>query len=1112
MKNTDSLYINKLKFDPNLNKGFMAILVRRVRIVMLAILSLVFAGVFAFTSLPRELNPEIDLPIVNIVTTLPGASPTDVEKLVTKDIESAVADISGIDTMSSQSSNSVSVVTIQFLSSIDGDKALQEVKDKVDLVVSDLPEDASDPTVQKLDFNEQPVLTVALTGDTNRISLAQIAKSAQDTLESTSGVSRVSISGDEVDEIVVQINPESLTSYGVSPATVSQALQSNNVAFPAGTITVGQTEYTLTVNNEYSEIESVRNQVILVGNQPVTVGEIADVYYRSKPTNALVYSKPNIDQRYPAVELNIFKSDTATISDASTHAKAELETILQQYPEVEYIQIIDLSKDIDQQFAELGSNFQSTILLVFIILFAFLGLKQATVASLSIPLTFLSAFMIMSILGISLNFLSLFSLLLALGLVVDDAIVIVQATNQYSKKFTAEQSALLVFRDFVVPIWTTTLTTVWAFLPLLLATGIIGAFIKSIPIVVSATLISSTTIAVLLNIPLTVIFANAKSWPKRVRVALALLGFILLSTLIYNLVKGSPLSPVALIAFMILALLSWLARNQLLKQSSQLHATLQTKAPRYKNILNYLRDKNVLANGIIRFDRVANRYRDFLENTVENVIRRRLVYLFTTIFVVVSVLFLATGLLKTEFFPATGSENLYVNVEGPSGWPVETTDAVLQKVEAVVVEVPEVVSVITQTGSSFDPNGNSSSGANTGYLSITLSDESERKRDSIEIAQALREQLGSITEADVTVTELSGGPPAGAEFQVNIKGDDLEVLEQISNDFVAILNEIEGTVNVDTTLKQSAGEIQVNLIPQAVAERNLSAAQIGGFLRSALSGNQASTINIDDEDQDITITLNDKDTPIEQIQSIAIPGVQGQSYTLSEVATFSLETSPQSIVREDEQRVVRVLAGTTEDISSTEVLALFQEKAAEYELPRGYTWDVGGVNEENQRSVNSILQAMGVSVVLILITMVLQLESFRKSALVLSVIPLAVAGVFFNFTILRIPLSFPALIGVLALFGIVVNNSIMLVEKINQNINFGFKIKEAISDACSSRLEPILLTSLTTSAGLLPISISDPLWRGLGGAIIAGLSVSGVLILVVLPTLYYEVYKNEARR
>lgn len=1109
MSDTDSLYLQKLKFDPKLKKGLMWVLIHKVRIVMLIILSLIFAGVGSFIALPRELNPEVDIPIVNIVTTLPGASPTDVEQLVTTEIERAVADVSGIDTLTSSSTNSVSVVTIQFLSSEDPDDTLQRVKDRVDVIVTDLPEDASEPTVAKLDFNEQPVLTVALTGPVNQISLAQIASRIETNLEDTSGISRVDISGEEEEEIVVQVKPETLVSYQISPQAIANTIQSNNLKLPAGTIVIGNTEYSLTVGSEYTDIENVRNQIISLGNQTVTLGEIADIYYRSKPSDVLVYSVQTDGSRLPAVQLSIFKTDTATISDAANTAIRVLENELVAYPEVDYQTVLNVATDIEKQFNDLTSNFISTIALVFLILFAFLGIRQATVASISIPLTFLSAFIIMSILGISLNFLSLFSLLLALGLVVDDAIVIVQAANNYGKKFKPDEAALLVFRDFVVPIWSTTLTTVWAFLPLLLASGIIGAFIRSIPIVVSAALISSTTIAVFLNIPLTVIFAQLNDIPKRVRVSLALLSLVALIGLVYSLVQGSPWAPATIIAFIALLAVSWFARNQVLKLNSKLHKRLKHQVPAYKRALTWFNTHNIVSSGFIRFDRVAQRYQQFLNNTIESSFRRRLVYFITGVFIVVSILFLATGLLKNEFFPASDIENLYVNIEGPAGWTSRQTNTVLEQVEGMIAATPEIISIISQTGASFDPNsGGSGSGSNTGYISITLTPTENRERTSIEIAEEIRDLTESIQSADITVVELSGGPPAGAAFQVNIKGDDLAVLEQISNDFAAMVEQIEGTINVDTTLKQSAGEIQVNLIDQALAERNLSAVQVGSFIRTALSGNDVSTISLAEEDQDITITLSDKNTPIEQVQNLIIPGPSG-SYSLSEIATLTLETSPQSVVREDEQRVVRVLAGTSENASSTEVLADFQSLAEAYDMPEGYTWDVGGVNEENQRSINSILQAMSVSVILILITMVLQLESFRKAAIVLSVIPLAVAGVFFNFTIFQIPLSFPALIGVLALFGIVVNNSIMLVEKINQNLNFGFNLKDAITDACSTRIEPILLTSLTTSAGLLPITISDPLWRGLGGAIIAGLSVSGILILVLLPTLYYEIFRND---
>jgi multidrug efflux pump subunit AcrB len=324
---------------------------------------------------------------------------------------------------------------------------------------------------------------------------------------------------------------------------------------------------------------------------------------------------------------------------------------------------------------------------------------------------------------------------------------------------------------------------------------------------------------------------------------------------------------------------------------------------------------------------------------------------------------------------------------------------------------------------------------------------------------------------------------------------------------MAVLEEMPEAINVDTSLKQSAGQIKITLNESELRQRNLSAGQIGGWLRTAITGSETGDITVNSEDVDLVVRLAEGDQTLSMLQNLQLP-TQFGSYSLAEVADFSLETSPTAIEREGGDRVVRVTAAAN-NISATELLAKFQDQTQDYQIPTGYSWDVGGVNEENDKSVQSIIQAMGLSALLILITMVLQLNSFRKSLLVLSVIPLAVAGVFFNFTIMGIPLSFPALIGVLALFGIVVNNSIMLVEKINQNLKFGLPFLESVVDACASRIEAIFFTSVTTAIGLLPITISDPLWRGLGGAIIAGLSVSGTLILVLLPALFVEVFGED---
>ena len=1108
MPDTDSLYLNQLKFDPKLNGSWMHKLIKNVRLLFLVIFALIGAGIFSFITLPRELNPEVNIPIVNVVTTLPGASPGDVEKLITQEIEKEVQNVPALDQMTSNSSNSLSVVTLQFVSTEDPDEALDAVQQRVD-TITNLPEEASDPRVSKLDFNEQPVWIVALSGSVNRYSLTETAQAIADKLENTNGIRRVDISGDIEEEIAIKLKPETLIEYQVTANDINNALATNNITLPAGSITVNDLEYSLTVNNEFSTIEQIRQLPITNQGSIIALGQIADVYYQAKESDSKAYHRVASDQRNNAVQLSIYKSDTETIIGAVEKAQEILETETEKNNSVEYINVLNLSTDIDESFSELQSNFAQTIILVFILLFTFLGIRQASIASISIPLTFLSAFIIMNITGITLNFLSLFSLLLALGLVVDDAIVIVQAANNYGKKFSPVETGLLVFRDFVVPIWTTTLTTVWAFLPLLLATGIIGEFIKSIPVVVSATLLSSTTIAVLINIPLTTIIAKLQM-PKRVKIALAILAMISSAIIVASLAGSSPLKPLVIFAYILLLFVSVkssdLIKKQLKKRSKphKISGLITRQLQKFN-----LNSQNLVNQGIVDFGLVTKRYRNLLNAILEHRKNRYIVYLSSIGFVLLSFIFLGTGLLKNEFFPKSDNENLYINVEAPAGQVVEVTDNTLQDIEKQLIEYSEIATLTTLTGSNISPDdsGSGGSGSNRGYISVTLVDQGDRDRSSIEIAEAMRVQFAEIQTADVTVTETSGGPPAGADFQINIRGESLETLETIAEDFKTIVEAIPGTININTSLELTPGEVQVNLIPEELAERQLSAIQVGSWLRTAVSGSDNNTIRQDGDDLDLMVILDEEFQNLSQLQTLTLPSQMG-AYQLSEIATFSLETAPTSISREDGQRVVRVTAATSQGASSTEILSEFNKQVEDYQAPSGYSWDSGGVNEENNRSVQSILQAMSLSFILILITMVLQLESFRKAFIVMLVIPLAVAGVFFNFTILQIPLSFPALIGVLALFGIVVNNSIMLVEKINQNLKQGFSVKDAISDACSSRIEPIFLTSLTTSAGLLPITISDPLWRGLGGSIIAGLSVSGILILILLPTVYYEVFKE----
>lgn len=1106
MAEKESLYLQHLKFDERLNGSFIARYYSNTRLIILIILCLVVGGAIAFARLPRQLNPDVDIPIVSVSTTLPGAAPADVENLITEKIEKELTSIPNVDVIISSSNESFSIITVQFLGNVETDKAVDDVKQRVDLV-RDLPEDASDPVVQKLDFNDAPIWMLSITGEMDRLSLSKVATDLKDKLEDLSSIRNVTVQGAEEEEIVVELNSRALQELNIASGQITQALRSNDLSFPAGRIIVSETEYTLTIDNELQSVSQLRNLPVSVGGKFLPLGEIADIYLRTKENNSQTYYRQH-GKRVPSVQLSVYKSEGSSIDKSYDDAKQLINNEIKQYPSIAQHDIFNSAEETTKSFDNLQGNFVQSVILVLIALTLFLGARQAVIAAISLPLTIMCTFLFMGVTGISLNFLAIFSLLLAISLIGDDAIVIVQSSKQYQKHFPPFEAGLMVFKDFFIPIWTGTLTVVWSFVPLLLASGIIGKFIRPIPIVVSATLLSSTAIATLINLPLNIVLAQL-NLPGRLRVLLTLIGAVLSMVLVFSVLNGSPFVFAALALYALSMVLIFLNRNSIVEQFKKTGNVTLNKNSRVKSFFNWVSEKELLSKPLFDVSPLANRYQSAIEKVIRKKKLRFTVYGTIIGLIVLSIVLLATGLLKTEFFPNSDAETMYVNIEGPAGWSQSQIEPIVQQVESRLDQLTELKEMSTSYGSlsSGDFSGGTS-GHNLANITMTLKPDDERTKGSVALAEELRKEFAQINEAKVTVQELSGGPPAGADVQINIKGDDLEELEKISNDFQNILKGLPGTVNVQSSLKLSPGQIHVDLIPAELAERGLSAAQVGDWLRTAITGLETGDIVINNEDIDITLTLQDSQQNLSKLQNLQLPSQLGQ-YTLSEVAEFRLEQSPSSIAREDGKRVVRVTAGASQGMPGTEIFKQFQEKVKGYEMPTGYSWDVGGENEENQKSVMSILQAMGVSFFLILITMVLLLGSFRQAFMVLAVIPLATSGVFINFTLFGIPLSFPALIGVLALFGIVVNNALMLMDKINQNVHEGFPLYKGVADACASRIEPIFLSSLTGILGLLPITIADPFWRGLGGAIIAGLSFSGLLVLFFIPSIYVEILGHE---
>ncbi len=1093
-----SKYLQQLKFDNSLLKSFFAKYLTNFRLVVIVVLTVIALGVSAYVSLPRKLNPTINIPLVIVSTVLPGGSPSDIESLITIPIEDAIEGLDKVKQVTSTSRDSVSVIQIEFESGTDPDKARDDVNSAV-TSINDLPEDALDPNVIKLDFENQPIWTFNLVSENNdRASLIRFARSLKNDLEDLSTIDNVSITGIDEQEIQIILKPEAISTYEINPLQLSSVIKGSLSSFPAGIVKTSSSEFSLTIDPGLIDIGDIRDLKLSVAGQIVSLGDISEVKEISKPDQNQSYVLSDGDIR-PSVSFNVFRVTSINIEEA-THQAEELidEKLKSEGSDFEVKTIINSSELLNEEFGHLIRDVLITITLVFVVLLIFLGIRQAFISMLSVPFSFLITFFVMQATNIEFSFLATFSLILSLGLLVDDTIVVISAMTAYYRthKFTPLETALLVFRDFKVAILTTTITTVWAFIPLILGTGIIGEFIKPIPIVVSSTLLGSLFVAIFITVPL-MVFLLKPIVPFRVKVLLIILLF---TTLLYSLfVFILPQSNIVLIE--ILAVIAFLF------VVSKLWGKM---LPGIKERIDIKFDyRRALDNGLIHFNIIERRYQKVLEGILHSKRGRKNTVIFVSVFLIFSFLLVPLGIVKNEFFPKTDEDNLYVSIEFPTGTNFKTVHEEGLVFMENLKKLKEAEFLTLETGQGFSSEmGPGGSGGNSVLYSILLN--SDRSKSSSEIAAKLRNDFVNYDKGKISVNEVSGGPPAGADLQIKLFGPDLSVLNSYADKIQDYLVTLQGTTNIDKSIKSGTSKLVFVPDYSKLAANRITVDQLGIWLRIFASGFEVDTINIPGEidlTEDISIRLSESTQSVEDISRISIPTDNG-SVPLLSLGKLELKANPTLITREDGNRTLSVTAGVVAGNNIADLNSNLEDYADSLNLPEGYGWATGGVNEENQNSVNSILQAMIFSFLLIIATMVLQFRSFRRALIVMLVIPLSITGVLIIFALTNTPLSFPALIGVLALFGIVVKNSILVVDKIVKNQEVGMKFTEAIIEASTSRLEPIALTSIATMVGLLPITLTNPLWQGLGGAIIAGLFFSGTIMLFFIPVVYYMIYSR----
>ncbi len=1033
------------------NKNIWSFFITRARFTFVISIAVVLFGFLAISQIPRESDPEVDIPIASIVTIFPGASPVDVEELVTDPIESKLSSISGIDSLTSNSRNGVSQIIIEFNVNTDKKEVMQDVRDAVDEVATELPDEAEDTQVNEIAATDEPILRLSLGGDFPLHELQRFAEDIEESIERINGVSQVDIYGGQTDDIQVLVDKAKLAQFGISLPEVTQAIGRANSDIPLGAIETGDEAYTLRLAGRLNGVEDISGVPIRpVAGQVVTVSDVATVQrgYTEITSLSQIYKAGGDANTSPSVTIEVKKvsrGDITRISAAVKDRIAELVgTSLPDSLNIIYVQ--DLGQDIQDDLVSLSRNGMATVIIVFLVLMIFLGIREAVLASIAIPLAFLMTFAYLFYIGYTINFMTLFSLILTLGILVDSTIVINEGLNKnISKGLEPTQAALNTVKEYQWSLIAGTLTTVFAFIPMLLTSGIIGQYIKSIPVTVTGVLLSSLFVALAIITTLTAAIES-----KRQKKLLA--G------------KGSA------------------------KSNTRLAVAWQTIS-------------NAPGRGI--FDALRNKYVQYLDTQMLNKKGRRSLLVAVIILLIASFSLPARGALQVNMFPESDFPSFSISYELPIGSRLEDTQKQIERIEAMLYEDTNIASFVTTIGQGGEHNGS---------IFINLIDASERPT-SVDIVESYRDRLVTFSPGKADITQAVFGPPSEAPVVVTIFGEDLSTLELLANDAKMILEDIPGTTNLGTSVRQTNGELVFRLNRQKAAQLGLSTSDVAFTLRNAIAGSEATEVNIDGDDVDVTVryALSEEaleggsrnETSIDLLRSLTISGPNGP-VPVDDIAEIRLEHSFADIVHDDTERISKVTAFTKQGVSALDVFAEFSERQDELNLPNGYRLQIGGDNEDINQSFADMFRAMIIAIFMIAALLVLQFNSFKQSVIILVTIPLALIGVFPGLTLLNLPLSFPGIIGIVALVGIVVNNAIILIDTINQRKNAGMGHREAVIDAGKSRVEPIVLTTLTTVFGIMPLAVSDPVWSSLGFAIIFGLMFSTVLTLLVIPTLYHR--------
>ncbi|BEP29322.1 efflux RND transporter permease subunit [Helicovermis profundi] len=1079
-----------------------AFFIERYRIVFLIILIISILGVSSFLTISRELQPEVILPYGNIFTLYSGVSPEEIESLITDKIEKQISDVSDIKNISSYSGFGYSQIFVEFNQGVDIDSKVSDLREKVSSIQNSLPSDSETPTVESFETNNSPILIINVTSDRPITELKNIADDISDRLESEADIKEALVIGGLKKQINVIVDPKLLYNYKISLDDINNAINSSNLNFPGGNITLDKKNYTIRTVGEFTNLDEIKNTVIKYnGNTPIYLKDIAKVengfkkvtsYSRMSVTNA--NSDVNIKS---SISISVKKKATADIINTSVLIKNILKdekgTL---YPDDITIKISgDTAKFVVDQLGGVTSNAISGLLLVLIVLFLFIGLRESIIVSTVIPLAIMSTLWLLKLYGLTLNTITLFSIVLAVGMLVDNGIVIMENIDQLRfKGYSAKDASIIGTNQIAPAVLSSMLTTVAAFFPIALTSGIMGAFIKSIPITVIFALVSSFLIAMTVTPALSAIILKKHRSDKAEKI----------DTKKVFLIKKS----LSVIFIFILGLLAFREDGNITTLSYVFGAIFASLM--LVKIITAHRGGEKLP--------IIKKYSDFLYSIVKSRKKRLIVISATFIAFMLSMSLIFTGALNVNMFANDDMDRLYIAVQSPNGSTIDLTDDVVKSIEKHLVNIKEIDTFVSNIGitgaDSFEGFGGADNSDPTiAKIVIDLVDKSKRDKTSIVLAKELRASLKNIPGATIDVQELQNGPPQNNPVLIKINGTNLDKLRKTTRDLEKILSTIPGTRDISSSVKLGNPELQIVVNKEKAAEFGLNDLSIALQVRNAINGITSTTFTKNKTDTDIVIrTSENLLTSKSDIDSIYIFNRMGQAISLSQVAKIVEKESLTSIQHDDKKRYMYVSSKVITGYNATNIVSQFKDKVKNYNLDDNTTINYGGEFEDINLSFTEMFRNMLIAAILVFLILSLQFNSLSQPIIILITVPMAMIGVMPGLLITGNEFGFVAFIGVVSLVGIAVNDAIVLVDYINYLRKSGMDLYEAVKETGKSRFMPVMATTITTTGGILPLSLKEKFFQPLGVTLIFGLLTATVLTLVIIPAIYTSLEERKIRK